>query len=96
MPYATVTSSKANEDFQNIKQKHADIITGITNQKMRVDQFNQQKQQEQQVAQQNQQVMAQEMKTAEMTNKTVADKNAMDFHLKNTELNIKRAALSQP
>ncbi len=96
MPYATITSKKAAQDLLNIKARHADILTGMTNQKMRVDAYNQQKDQEKSAAEQNQRIMQNEMKQAEMTNKTMADKNAMDFHLKNTELNIKRAALSQP
>lgn len=93
---SVITSKKAAQDLLNIKARHADIITGMTNQKIKVDQYNQQKQEQKAAEMQNKKIMDNEMKQAAMTNKTMADKNAMDFHTKNAELDIQRAALSKP
>lgn len=86
-----ITSRAASKEFERIKGRHADILTGLTNQKMRVDAQNQQKATEMQ----NQQVMKNDIDKAKMVNDTTANKDAMDFALRQSEIDIKRAALSQ-
>lgn len=92
MPYATITSKKAQQDFLNIKARHADILTGMINQKANVDIYNQQKEAERQ----NQEIMQREMQKEQMANTTTMTKNTMDYNLGNKELDIKRAALGTP
>ena len=92
MSPAVITSSRAKTDLANIKARHAGIIEGMTNQKMRVDAYNQQKE----VERQNQLTMQNEMAKEQMAQKTIQDKNTMDFHQKQQELELKKIALSQP
>ena len=90
MQYPVVSSKVAQNDFNKIVQTHADMVQKIAGQSQRVSQLNQQKQAE--LAQK--QAMEGQMKQAQMVADTQAQKNAQEFHLKNAELDIKRAALS--
>lgn len=92
MPIAVVTSKPAQKDLEKIKTAHADLVTGMMNQKMRMDAYNQQKA----VETTNQNVMQNELEKERMTAQSAAEKNAMDFQIKQSELEIKRAALAQP
>lgn len=80
----------AKDDLFNIQQKHSDIVTGMANQSMRLEQMNMQKQAELQ----NQNSMKMEMDKAKMVNDTTVQKQNNDFALKQEELSIKREALS--
>ncbi len=96
MPFSVITSKKAQQDYLNIKSRHADILTGMTNQKMRVDQYNQQKDQQKMAMDQNQATMQAEMDKEKMAQGTIQQKNTMDFQQKQQELELKKIALSQP
>lgn len=93
---AVLTSRRAQKDLFNIKAKHADIVTGMTLQKQRVDFDAQQKEQSKQAQEQNQRTMQYDMKKTQMANDTTVQKNTMDYGVKMADLDIKRAALSQP
>lgn len=95
MPFSVITSGKAKEDYLNIKNSHADILMGMANQKVRVDQLNQARDQARQTEEQNLRVMQNELKKQEMVTGVTREKNVMDYNLKNAELDIKRAALAQ-
>ncbi len=96
MPFAVITSRKAKKDLLDIKQKHGDILTGMVNQRQKVEMYNQEQQQQKMVQDQNQQVMQQDMQKTQMTNDTAMAKNTMDYSLKQQELELKKIALSQP
>lgn len=90
MSPAVITSRVASKDLEKIKAQHADILTGIANQTIKIQQYNQQKS----VEQQNQQVMRNELEKEKMAANTNDMKTALDFQTKQSELDIKRAALT--
>jgi len=92
MPISVITSKKAQGDFMKIKARHADILTAMTNQKLKVDAYNQQKAAEKQ----NEQIMQNEMKKEQMTQSTATQKNSLDFQTKNAELDIRKAEIMKP
>lgn len=91
MFYPVITSKVAQKDFEKIKSTHANILEGMANQSMKVSAYTQQKATE--MAAQNS--MNMEMEKAKMVADTAAQKNAMDFSIKQSEVDIKRAALAQ-
>lgn len=93
---AVVTSKKAKKDYGNIKAKHADILMGMSNQKMRVDAEMAQKTAMKTAETQNQNAMQHDMQKTQMTNDTTNQKNTMDFSIRQQELELKRIALAQP
>lgn len=92
---SVITSRVAQNQFLDIKSQHADLVTGIGNQKARVDSLMQQRDQQKAMEMQNKQTMETEIQKEKMTADTSAQKNAMDFALKQSELDIKRAALME-
>lgn len=91
---AVITSRVARNEFEKIKSAHADILTGMGMQQSRNEALTQQKDQQKSADMQSQQTMKVEMDKAKMVNETTANKNAMDFNIRQSELDIKRAALS--
>lgn len=96
MPFSVVTSKKAQQDFLNIQARHSDILTGMINQKVKIDAFNQQRDQQKAAEMQNKQIMDNEMQKEKMTANSTDMKTALDFQTKTAEIDVKRAALSQP
>ena len=90
MKPSVITSRMAARDFEKIKASHADLVTGISNQQMKVNAYRQQKAAEMQ----NQNVMQQEMETAKMTANSNDMKTALDFQQRQAELDVKRSALT--
>ncbi len=88
--YPVITSRAAKKDYGDIQARHADLLMGMAAHEAKVSQFRQQKAAEMQ----NQATMKNEMDKAKLTANTETQKNAMDFHSKQSELDIKRAALS--
>lgn len=88
---AVITSNKAQQDFDKIKSEHSNILTGIADHRMRMEQQNQVK--AQQLASDNS--MRMEMEKAKLTADTQVKKDALTFAQKQAELDIKRAALAQ-
>ncbi len=87
---AVITSRAATKDLQNIQLHHEEMLSGMTMQGVRVKEYNQQK-----AAQlQADQVMQNEMKKEKMASDTEAQGNALDFAMKQAELDVKRAALA--
>lgn len=93
---AVVTSKKAKKDYGDIKAKHSDIVTGMANQKQRVDAEMAQRTAMTIAESQNQQSMQHDMQKTQMTNDTTNQKNTMDYSVKQQELELKRIALAQP
>lgn len=87
---AVLTSKPAQKDLEKIKASHELITKGIADQTTKVNARNQQKQAE--LANKNS--MKMEMDKEKMVADTTTQKNAMDFSIKQSELDIKRAALS--
>ncbi len=85
-----LNSKPAQDDFDKIKVHHGELLQGMAAQSVRVAQANMQKATEMQA----QQSMRSEMDQAKMAADTTAQKNANDFALKQSELDIKRAALT--
>lgn len=92
MSPAVITSKAAANDLAKIKVAHADIVTGMTDQKQRVDTFNQVRDQQKAAEMQNKATMDNEIKKESMVQNTAMAKNTMDAQLKQSELDIKRAA----
>ncbi len=95
---AVITSKLAQDHYNDIVSSHSDLVTGISNQQLKVQAFRQQKDQEML----SQQVMDNEMQKEKMTHEQAlskdtlqANKDAMMFAQKQQELDIKKAALSQ-
>lgn len=70
------------------------MLQGMEMQSMKVQQFNQQRDQQKAVAMQNEQTMKTELQKSQMVADTEAQKNAISYDLKQSELDIKRVALS--
>lgn len=85
-----VTSRAADQNIENIRSQHADILDGLTNQSAKVQAFNQQKQVQ---AQQDAQMKAQ-AKTDQMKIDAQSRKDSMEMEQKNRELELKRMALT--
>ena len=92
MPFSVITSAKAKQDLLNIKARHAEILTGMINQRVMTEAHNQQKAAEKQ----NQQIMQNEMQKEQMAANGVTQKNTLDYDLKNKELDIKKMQVAQP
>jgi hypothetical protein len=90
MQIPVLTSKPAQKDFQNIKSQHADILKSMALHAEKTTAYKQNK--EAQFAQQN--AMQMEMDKEKMTADTQAKKDAMTFAQKQSEIDIKRAALS--
>ncbi len=86
-----ITSKAADDHYNNIVAKHADLVMAYAGQKQRVDAYNQQKQ----AAMQARNDMQAEMQKEQMAATTTAQKNSLDFAAKQGELDIKRAQLTQ-
>lgn len=95
MKPAVITSKTAAKDFEHIKASHAAIVDGIAQQSQKVQTMRQQNAQQKAAEMQNKQTMETEMKKAQMTADSAAQKNAQDFAIRQGELDVKRAALSQ-
>ncbi len=91
MSPSVITSKAASNDLAKIKVAHANIVDGMTNQKMRVDQFNQQRDQQRAADMQNQQTMQNELQKSKMTANSADMKTALDFQSKQADQEIQRA-----
>lgn len=87
---AVLTSRRADDHFAKIKGEHTDMLKNMALQKMKVDQYNMQKQAE--LQQEN--TMRGEMDKAKLVAKTTSEKNHLDFAAKQAEIDVKRTALS--
>lgn len=87
---AVVTSRRAADDYAKIKLQHNDLLNGMAVQSQKITAFNQQKQSE--LAAQNS--MKAELEKEKMTADSAAKKDALTFQMKQSELDVKRAALS--
>lgn len=90
-----ITSKPAQRDYDKIVAKHADLVMGMANQKMRVDMVNAERDQQKATEMQNNQTMQTELKKSQMVADTASEKNHLDFASKQAEIDTKRAALSQ-
>ncbi len=90
MKISVITSGAAQKDLLRIKAIHSDIVTGMANQQIKSDNYRQQKA----VEMQNRTTMENEMKKEQMIANTAAQKNALDFSMKQSELDVRRAALA--
>lgn len=88
---SVITSKSASREFEHIKGQHADLLTGMANQKMRVDAYSQQKQAEMQA----QQTMKTQMEQEKQVYETGVRKDALTFAMKQAELDVKKSALMQ-
>ncbi len=86
-----ITSKAASKDYNRIVAAHADLLTGMANHSVKVANYNTQKQTE--LANKN--AMQAEMQKETMASNTQAAKDSQEFALRQGELDIKRAALSQ-
>lgn len=87
---AVVTSKKADEHHAKILGEHADLLNGMRDQSIRVQQYNEQKA----AMQANIMAVQGEMEQAKLASNTDLAKHSMDSALKREELSIKRTALS--
>lgn len=87
---AVITSKAATKDLEDIQLHHEEMLSGMATQSMRVQQYNAQKGAELQA----EQSMQNEMKKEKMANDTEVQGQAMDFAMKQAELDVKRAALA--
>lgn len=87
---AVITSKAADRDYGGIMAKHANLVNDVATQKIRVDAYNQQKQAE--MAAQNS--MKMEIEKERMVADTAQKKDALTFQQKQSEIDVKRAALS--
>ena len=90
MRIPVISSKAAQNDNNKIVASHADLVAGIANQTQKVQQYNQQKQQE--MAQK--QAMDSQMKMQQMNNNTQVQKQNQDFAIKQGQLDVQRASLS--
>lgn len=81
-----ITSRKAQDHYNKVKIEHADILTGMENQRLQVEKYNQQ----QAVEKQNQAIMQKEQQEKEMQ----TQKDMLEHQRKMEEIEIKRQALS--
>lgn len=88
--YPVITSKAAQNDLNKIKGIHADLLTGMANQATKVANFQQNKQAE--VA--NRQIVNSQIEAEKMTANTQAQKSALDFAQKQSEIDIKRAQMT--
>lgn len=91
---SVITSRRAKDELLKIKSVHSTMLQGMEMQSMKVQQFNQQRDQQKAVAMQNEQTMKTELQKSQMVADTEAQKNAISYDLKQSELDIKRVALS--
>lgn len=87
---AVITSRKAQDDLDKIRGHHEQIVTGIADQNMRVQNMNMQK--EAQVQADNS--MKVELEKERMVADTAQKKDALNFAQKQAEIDVKRAALA--
>lgn len=87
---AVITSKRASDDYAKIKLQHADLLNGMALQSAKVAQYNAQK--AAQIA--NEQAMKGEMEKERIVADTAQKKDALTFQMKQSELDIKRAALA--
>ncbi len=90
MKPSVITSKPAQKDLLKIKAQHDDIVRGMADQSIKVENYRQQKAAERQ----SKMTMENEMKKEQMVQNTAAQKNNMDFTSKQAELDIKRSLLS--
>lgn len=87
---SVITSRAASDDLDKIRGHHEQLVTGIADQNMRVQNMNMQKQAEIQ----NQNAMNMEIEKERMVADTAQKKDALNFAQKQAEIDVKRAALS--
>jgi hypothetical protein len=96
-----VNSKQATKDLLNIKSQHADILLGMQNQQLKVQQYAQAKQdaatieadKKSQMGMEQSKLQADQQKHS-MTLQADAEKNRMANDQKNKELEIKKMALT--
>jgi septal ring factor EnvC (AmiA/AmiB activator) len=81
-----INAKKAQEHYNKVKMEHADILTGLENQRLQVEKYNQQ----QMVEKQNQANIQREQEEKQMQ----TQKDMLEHQRKMEELEIKRQALS--
>lgn len=87
---AVITSRKAERDYADIQAKHREMMNNMQLQSQKVEMFNAQKAAELQA----QNSMQAEIQKEKMVADTTAKKDALQFQQKQSEIDVKRAALS--
>lgn len=87
---SVITSKAASKDLENIRNTHTNLLTGLANQAVKVNSYNQQKQAELQAKN----TIKAETQKENIAANTQAHKDSLDFAMKQSELDIKRAQLS--
>ncbi len=87
-----INSKKAQDHLNKIRGEHSNLLTGIQNQSLRVQQFNQQRQLQQQEESLRQGEIDKEFRATQ----AAQQKESMQNDLKTKELEIKRQALLMP
>lgn len=85
-----VTSKAASDDLENIQTRHAEIQADLIAHRDLMAAKNLEKQ----AQRESQDAMKADMEKEKMMATTQANKDAQDFHLRKSELDIKRAALA--
>ena len=88
--YPVITSKRASNDFQKIKADHEELVRSLSNQSSKVAQYRQQ--QSANLAAEN--AMRFDQEKAKQAADTQAQKNAIDFNIKQGELDVKRASIA--
>ncbi len=91
---ATITSRMAQKNHDKIVAAHSDLINGMAAQSMKVQAFNQQRDQQRAAEMQNKQTMDADIKKSQMVADTASQKNFLDFAAKQASTDVSRAALT--
>lgn len=91
---AVITSKTAQKEIDTIRSNHTELVAGLATHTTRLATMQQQNQQQKATEMQSKQTMDHEIKKQQMVSDSAAQKNAMDFSIKQSEIDIKRAALA--
>lgn len=87
---AVISSKKARQDADTIKANHSTLLQGMARHRVKIDAYTQQKA----IELQNENAVKTEMDKERMVADSTAQKDAMDFALRQAEIDIKRSSLS--
>ncbi len=87
-----ITSKAANDDFNDIKMRHLDLVNGISQQALRVKAYKDQQKMEAQQRDQLQMENDSKLKAEQAASQT----KGMEMSIKQQELELKKAALTMP
>lgn len=87
-----INSKKAKEHYEATKVKHADILTGLQNHSLRIQDYNNQKS----IQKQNEDLKQAEVDKEFRAQQAVTQKESADRSIKEQEIALKREALFQP